>query len=385
MRIKVVRGSSPGGLTRYLLREDKQKPSTQEEREQGSPVFHTNMFGRNEEELTEEFRFSHNLNSQVKNTMVHYAISLPPGENPAIETKQVIVDRLLEKRGHGKCQFFAVEHFDKLEKNNVHHFHVAASTIRRDGSWVSDKFERIKLKPIEREIEQELNLTYCPSRREEERRNLTTGEYRLKARTGYDLPKEKLWSAIDQAASDQPSMSLLIARLRSQDISVRLRQQNGQPTGISYELDRIAFPGYKLGKAYSFKGLQKHLGVYTLPEQDQQLQALSQMSPQETQALIDEHENYQAHYDPLYQHYNPQISLPPEERDRHTLRRALADNIEPKEAAALISWSSEQAEFIKRTQGKEAAANYALELTENELTLAKQRQPNRKRDRGMEL
>ena len=314
MRIKVVRGASPGGLTRYLLREDKQNPWAKEDKEKGSPIFHTNMFGRNEEELTEEFRFSHDLNARVKNTMVHYAISLPPGENPDIQTKQAIVDRLLEKRGHGKSQFFAVEHYDQLEKNDVHHFHVAASTIRRDGSWVSDKFERVKLKPIEREIERECGLTYCPSRSEEDRRNLTTGEYRLKERTGQALPKEKLWSAIDQAVSDQPSMSLFVARLRADDISVRLRQENDQITGISYEVDGVAFSGHKLGSAYSFNGLQKHLGVSYLPEQDQRLKELIQMSPQENQQLVEENQTHQRHYDQLYQRYRIEGDLTPEQR-----------------------------------------------------------------------
>ena len=385
MRIKVVRGASPGGLTRYLLREDKQTPWAQEDSEKRSPIFHTNMFGRNEAELTEEFRFSHDLNARVKKTMVHYAISLPPGENPDIQTKQAIVDKLLEKRGHGKSQFFAVEHFDQLEKNDVHHFHVAASTIRRDGSWVSDQYERVKLKPIEREIERECGLTVCPSRREVDRRNLTTGEYRLKERTGQALPKEKLWSAIDQAASDQPSMSLFVARLRADNISVRLNQQGDQKKGISYEVDGMAFSGHKLGKAYSFNGLQKHLGVSYLPEQAPQIQELIQMSPQENQQLVDENQTQQRRHDQLYQRYRIEGDLTPEQRDRGVLRQALSDGYEASEAAAIIGWSGEQAQRLRRSQGKSAAEDYVLDLTQDELDwLQRQKQQVRRHEHDLE-
>ena len=378
MLINVTKGSDPYKLTRYLLRDDKQKDDQ-------PPDIDTNMFGETPEELAEEFRFSHNLNPRVKQTMAHYSVSLPPNERVDIKTQEAITQRILKETGHIKCQYLSVEHHDQTHKHNVQHWHIAASYVNLDGQHIEDDFIRVKLRGIERDLEREFGLQPTQVREEKERKNLTTGEYRLKARTGQDLPKEKLWSAIDQAASDQPSMSLLVARLRSQAISVRLRAQNGNTNGISYELDGVAFPGYKLGKAYSFNGLQKHLGVYYLSEQDQQLQDLSQMSPQDTQTLIQEHENYQAHYDDLYQHYSPQTNHSPEERDRDVLRRALADSVEPEDAAAIIGWSSEQAEFIKRTQGKDAAANYALEITQEELQLAKQRQQVRERDRELEL
>ena len=377
MLINVTKGSDPYKLTRYLLREDKQKDDQ-------PPGIDTNMFGETPEELAEEFRFSHTLNPRVKQTMAHYSVSLPPNEQVDIKTRMAITQRILKETGHIKCQYLSVEHHDQSHKHNVQHWHIAASYVNLDGQHIEDDFIRVKLRGIERDLKREFGLQLTQVREEKERKNLTTGEYRLKARTGQELPKEKLWSAIDQAASDQPSMSLLIARLRTQDISVRLRQQNGKPTGISYELDGIAFPGYKLGKAYSFNGLQKNLGVYHLSEQDSQIQDLSQMSPEDTQTLIQEHEANQDHYDTLYQQYSPQINLPPEDRDRDVLRRALADSIEPEDAAAIISWSSEQAEFIKRTEGKNASANYVLGLTEEELHLARQRQQAREQDRGIE-
>ena len=378
MLIKVTKGSDPHKLASYLLRPDKQKADK-------PPEIDTNMVGANALELAEEFRFSHTLNPRVQQTMAHYSVSLAPEERVQPETRREISRRILEETGHSDCMYLSVEHHDQSHKNDVQHWHIATSNVDLDGNHIEDDFIRVKLRGIERSLEQEFGLQPTRVRAEEERKNLTTGEYRLKERTQRTLPKERLWRAIDQAASDQPSMSLLVARLRVEDISVRLRQQNGQTTGVSYEVDGIAFPGYKLGKAYSFNGLQKHLGVNYLPEQDSQLQELSQMSPQETKALIEEQDAHQRHYDDLYQRYSPQINLSPEERDRYVVRRAIADRMDPDEAAAIIGWSSEQADSIKRTQGKDAAANYALALTQDEWRLARQRaQQTRERDRGLE-
>ena len=42
------------------------------------------------------------------------------------------------------------------------------------------------------------------------------------------------------------------------------------------------------------------------------------------------------------------------------LRRALNDGVEPSEAVAIIVWSGDQANTIRRTQGKTAAETYVF-------------------------
>jgi hypothetical protein len=57
-------------------------------------------------------------------------------------------------------------------------------------------------------------------------------------------------------------MPQLIGQLQQNGISVRIRdRQPGEITGISYELNGIAFSGTHLGKAYTFQGLQRYRGV----------------------------------------------------------------------------------------------------------------------------
>jgi hypothetical protein len=67
-------------------------------------------------------------------------------------------------------------------------------------------------------------------------------------------------------------MPQLIGQLQQNGISVRIRdRQPGEITGISYELNGIAFSGTHLGKAYTFAGLQKYRGVDYESHRDNQL------------------------------------------------------------------------------------------------------------------
>lgn len=81
-------------------------------------------------------------------------------------------------------------------------------------------------------------------------------------------------------------MLMLITRLKAENISVRLYARGGHIDGISYGLEGIAFPGYRLGTAYSFKGLQRHLGIDHAPEQDELLRRVNLLTARECRRLL---------------------------------------------------------------------------------------------------
>jgi hypothetical protein len=280
MNINYSKGSNPYGLTNYVLSPEKQ------EYEQAEPILATNMVGLNAEELAEEFRFVHDYNPRVKKTMVHYSVSLSPKEHKSPAEISAISRALLEKTGHQDCQYFIVEHHDRQERHQVQHWHIVTSAIDMHAKWVNDAFIKIRLKHLERELEATFGLKQTQVRAKPDRYNLTTGEYRLKERTGKELTKEKLWRSLQQHTADQPSMLMLVTRLKAENISVRLHSRKEQIDGISYGLEGIAFPGYKLGAAYSFKGLQRHLGVDHAPEQDELLRRVNLLTAQQCRQLV---------------------------------------------------------------------------------------------------
>ncbi|BAS60427.1 mobilization protein BmgA (plasmid) [Leptolyngbya boryana IAM M-101] len=266
----------------YLLRTDKREKG----REAENPIFHTNMFGETEQELTEELRFSSDQNGNVDRTYVQYKISFPPGETPDLQTKIGIVDDLLELRNHGQnCQFFAVEHFEKIDKRDVHHIHVLSSTVRLDGTWVDDAYERVKLKDVEREIELKRDLQYCPPKEKGERVNTSIAEVKLKEQ-GQTLTKDTLRNALDEAVADQPSMPLLMVRIKAQGYTMKFHEfDDGR--GVSFGAEGKYFKGRQLGDRFSFNGLYEYAGVDYQPERDDaMLRQLNAMNAQECQALL---------------------------------------------------------------------------------------------------
>lgn len=282
MRIVVDRGSNAGSVMGYLLRTDKREKGREDE----NPVIHTNMFGEGEQELTEELRFSADQNHRVEKTYVQYKVSFPPGENPDLQTKIGIVDDLLEMRGHGhNCQFFAVEHFEKIDKQDVHHLHVLASTVRLDGSWVDDAYERVKLKDVERAIEQKRKLQECAPKPKGQRTNTSIREVKLREQ-GQLLTKDTLRAVIDEAIQDQPSMPLLMTRIKTLGLTMQFHEfKDGK--GISFGAEGQYFKGRQLGDRFSFNGLHEYAGVDYQPQRDDpMLRQLNQMSAEQCQTML---------------------------------------------------------------------------------------------------
>ena len=168
MIVNITKGSDPYGLCRYLLGKELggKKPN--------SHYLGGNMSGQDATELAEEFRFSHDLNRRVEKNMIHYSVSLPPGERVDNETMVKISEDLLFLMGHcdassyerlvkdkkrpedvyrdeeALTQFFIVQHLDRIEDTDCQHWHVAASRVRLDGTLTRDSFERYRVREAER-------------------------------------------------------------------------------------------------------------------------------------------------------------------------------------------------------------------------------------------
>ena len=265
MLIKVVRGSEPKALCRYVL--DPRKQKAHERSAIGttgvvSPiVFCTNMPGQTTEQLAHNLQLLAKLNPNVRKTIAHYSISLHPDEANQVERSRIeaISEAMLIDLGHSHCPYFGVEHHDADQK----HWHLVAGTVGYDGKWVDDSFDRNRLRILEERLEGRFRLARSKERTAKPRKHLSTGEYRQKARTGEVLPKEKLWTAIDSCIEQGMSTERFVLSLRAKhpEISVQFREEGSQKVGISFGIDGAAFAGRKLGRTYSLQGLKAHYGV----------------------------------------------------------------------------------------------------------------------------
>ena len=266
---KQTKGKSFRGLLNYLEQNSK------------AEIIAGNMGGRNAIQLSKEFRLSRQLHPEAEKVVYHASLSLPPGERLDDSTWDEITSKYLEGMGFGCNQYVVYRHSDK----DHDHVHIVASRIRLDNSKiVSDSWDYVRSENLIRQLEKEYGLQQAPGSREKKERSLSAGQSRRmereqaeyeagKRNSPPELPvKEQLQATIDKAIKSSESMPELIKKLLIENISVKCEfTRTGKPKGISYGMSGVAFSGTKLGKGYTFPGLQKYESIKYNPKTDKEL------------------------------------------------------------------------------------------------------------------
>lgn len=261
-----TKGKSFRGLLEYL--------SNREE----SSLIGGNMFGRNARELAREFRLSRQLNPEAAKVVHHVSLSLSPGEKLDNDTWCEIADKYMVAMGYTSNQYAIYRHSD----HDHDHIHICASRISLDdGKITTDSWEYVRSEKIIRQLELEYGLQQTIGSKEKLNRAPSVGQQRRVEReqleyeqglrnTAPQQPiKTQLIELIDRTTVDKPTMPQLIERLQLLDVEVRHGlTRKGKSKGISYSWNDQKFSGTSLGPAYTFPGLQKHLGVDYQPERD---------------------------------------------------------------------------------------------------------------------
>ena len=236
-----------------------------------------NMFGENARELTKEFKISRQLNPEVERAVYHVSLSAAPDDCIDEELWKEIAQKYLDNMGFD-CNQYAIYRHSNTDND---HIHIVASRIRLDtGKVVHDGWDYLRSEKVLREIEKEYGLFQVKSR-DKQQKAPSTGQVKRIEREQFEYDnglrqtppekpiKQKLQQAINKATLDNPTLPLMIARLQIQGIEVKAGfTRNGKSKGISYCMDSQAFSGTNLGAAYTFNGLQKHLGVDYREERD---------------------------------------------------------------------------------------------------------------------
>jgi len=243
---KQSKGTSFRGLLNYLDKED-------------GLIIGGNMVGETPRELSTEFALSRQLNPNLERAVYHSSLSLPKTESLDNDTWNEVARDYLKGMGFSDSQYVIYRHHDKEHD----HIHLVASRIRiTDGKTVSDSWDYVRSEKLVRELEHKYSLTPTISSHLDQQRGQTTGEIRLIERTGAESVRAKLHQAIDAETSNPISMPKLVNKLKDRGIDAQISiTRTGLIRGISYKLDGIAFTGTKLGKGYTFPGLQKHRQV----------------------------------------------------------------------------------------------------------------------------
>jgi hypothetical protein len=268
---KQVKGTSFQKVLNYLHNK------TQAERIGG------NMAGQSPATLTAEFQQSSRLNPDVTKTVYHASLSVAREEEQTDARWRAIAHDYVKGMGFGNCQYVVYRHHDQEHD----HIHIVASRIQMtDGKTVNDSWDYLRSERLLRELEATYHLQAVRPSREKGERSQTTGEARLLERTGDPSVRLKLQAILNEAIAPNLPMPQFIEAIQQQGISVKLSRRSNRVSGISYELEGVAFSGTHLGRDFTFPGLQKqrHLS-YESARDDETLKQLLTGKPTQPQPV----------------------------------------------------------------------------------------------------
>ena len=128
---------------------------------------------------------------------------------------------------------------------------------------VSDSHDYRRQEVIMRQLETKFNLTPVPNSHEVSRKSYSKGEIERVLRTGEPSVKMQLHSLIDGVLQKPVLFKDFTNYLALNNVEARLNQAStGRISGISFAINDVAIKGSDLGKAYSWKGLQKRGLIY---------------------------------------------------------------------------------------------------------------------------
>lgn len=267
---KIKRGRGFRGALDYALDREKGKDPGE--------IIGGNMSGTDAPTLSREFRATREQRPDIDKPVWHQSLRLPKGEHLTAEKWQAVADDYMQRMGFTEDhQRVYVMHDDPEGQ----HLHIIASRISLDGSLYYGQNENLASTKHIAELERVHGLTISPGPGPDsgQQRRLSKGEIEMAIRKGDAPPKLILQSAIDEALHGNPDTSVFLERLESAGIVVRPNvARTGRVSGISFEIEGIAFKGSSLGKAYSWSQLQKRGLNYEQARDSQEIERAANQS-----------------------------------------------------------------------------------------------------------
>jgi hypothetical protein len=228
-----------------------------------------NMASTTPRQLAAEFRVFSQKNIRVQLPVEHISLSPSPLDRELDDSEWIaLAIDLLDGLGMNMNQYIVVLHNDtEFEGKPRPHVHIIVNRVSIDGQCADSWLDFRRAEEVIRLLEQKYDLTPVTPSWESLASADSEGQMRRLKREvdqgekPQESIKRRLQNLCDMAAADQPTMSQYKKRLKDAGVETRIREtRTGKIQGISYELEGVAFAGHKLGRNYSWQGIQK-IGV----------------------------------------------------------------------------------------------------------------------------
>lgn len=262
---KIKRGTGFKGVLQYALENGR------------GVVIGGNLSADAPQIMQQEFLTARALRPDIEKAVWHNSLRLPPDEKIGAEKWARIADEYMQRMGFSELHQRTYILHDDAEGQ---HIHIIANRIALDGKVYLGQNENLESTRIIADLERTYDLTITKSRDYENdglKKAPTKDEIEMSIRTGEAPPKLKIQTAIDAALEAGVELPQFIERVESAGITVTLNlASTGRISGISFELDSIAFKGSSLGKQYSYSNLEKRGLIYDIEQHRETAQTHSQ-------------------------------------------------------------------------------------------------------------
>ena len=247
MIITQYKGQSFGDTLRYVS----QKP--------GALLLGHNLFCSTLEEQTAAMIAVAEQSERVKKPMMHYAISLSPGEWLKASEWHRLTRRYMREMGYTDNQYLLVRHTDTP---NHDHVHLVINRVQRvSGKVVCLHWDYYQSQGLVRQLEKQFNLSSVRSSWEPFVERLPGEEQALLSLPPEvqhrQVAKEQLRGVLNQSLMSSHSLEEFIRLVERRGMRVELKRSKGEVRGIAFSYENERFTGSQLGSGYSLPKLMQ--------------------------------------------------------------------------------------------------------------------------------
>ena len=207
--------------------------------------------------LNHEFTQVSQKRPNLKRSVYHCALSLPPEEALSDVVWRSVARDYLEAMGFEKSQFILVRHTDT---ESHQHVHIVANRVGMDGKTVSDSFDHYRAQTVVRAIEESYHLRPVLPSWKSSRKALSLRQLKQEAETGIPSIQRLLQDGITEALQGILSLPDLVTRLKQRNIQTyAFYGLQNQLKGLAYEMNGVVMSGTSLGYSYQIGGLIQQL------------------------------------------------------------------------------------------------------------------------------
>ena len=316
----------------------------------GARLLGHNLFCSTIEEQNAAMVATAQQSDRVQKPMIHYAISLSPGERLNASEWRKLTKQYMREMGYADNQYLLVRHTDTP---NHDHVHLVVNRVQRSsGRAVCVGWDYYKSQALVRQLEKQFQLSPVRASWEPFTERLPGEEQPLPALpppvASRQVVQQEIRGIVNEGLLLSQDLEAFIHQVETRGVTVELKESQGKFRGIAFTQEGERFTGSQLGKGHTLPKLMKAL----------EERPVAQEQPDQVDEPF-----HQRYYRELVELVERRLGdgLSTQEKDFQLAMLAIRSS-RPDAAKALVF--SPDVQRLKREQGEQVAMDYLRQLME---------------------